>query len=101
LVDESTTTPQFMQLPPEKVWLPVAPLAEVLFNVVPLTRKTWVLLATQTVCPVSELLEQEFTSSVVVIGVAGPPLPSPALVSIGTTLMPLLGPHEPQLPLGA
>jgi hypothetical protein len=38
LVDESTTTPQFSQPPPEKPSLAVAPLVNVLVRVVPLIR---------------------------------------------------------------
>jgi hypothetical protein len=37
-VVESTTTPQFSQSPPEKLWLEVAPLVNVLVRVVPLMR---------------------------------------------------------------
>jgi hypothetical protein len=90
-----------MHEPPEKLAVPFEPLVKVLLMLVPLMRKTSVSLATQTVVPVFELHEQEFTSLVVVIVVAGPPLPSPALVSSGTTPMPLEGEHAPQLPLGA
>jgi hypothetical protein len=49
---------------------------------------------------VVELEEQELTVLRVVIVVGAPPLPIPALVSIGTTLMPVFVPHSPQLPLG-
>ena len=38
LVEESTTTPQFMQAPPENGSVPIAPLVSVLFRVVPLIR---------------------------------------------------------------
>jgi hypothetical protein len=98
LVDESTTTPQFMHDPPEKLWVEVAPLLSVLLSVVPLIRKTLVLLPTQTVSPVAELHEQEFTVLAVVIVVGAPPLPIPALVSTGTTLTPAAPP--PQSPFG-
>jgi hypothetical protein len=55
--------------------------------------------ATQTVFPVVEFEEQEFTVCAVATVTAGPPLPTPALVSIGTTFTPA-GP-PPQLPFGA
>ena len=98
LVVESTTTPQFWHEPPEKLSLEVAPLFTVLVRVVPLMRKTSVLLPTHTVRPVKELDEHEFGTLPTVTGVGGPPVPIPLLVSIGTTLT--LAEPSPQLPCG-
>jgi len=99
LTVESTTTPQFVHVPPEKFCVEVAPLVTVLLRVVPLIRKTSVLLPVHTVVPVVELDEQEFGTLPVTTVVGAPPVPTPLLVSIGTTLTAAVPP--PQLPCGA
>jgi hypothetical protein len=87
-----------MQLPPEKFCVEFAPLAKVLERVVPLIRKTSVLLPTHTVSPVWELEEQEFGALPTETEVGAPPLPIPLLVSIGTTLTAAV--PVPHLPCG-
>jgi hypothetical protein len=98
-VVESTTTPQFMQEPPEKLCVLVAPLVTVLERVLPLIRKTSVLLPVHTVVPVVELEEQEFGTLPVTTVVGAAPVPIPLLVSMGTTLTAAV--PEPHLPCGA
>jgi hypothetical protein len=98
LAVESTTTPQFMQMPPEKLWVPVAPLFIVLVRVVPLMRNTSVLLPTHTVSPVVELDEHELGALPTATETGEPPVPMPLLVSIGTTLT--AAEPEPHLPCG-
>ena len=99
LVVESTTTPQFMHEPPEKLCVLVAPLERVLERVVPLIRKTSVLFPVHTVVPVVEFEEHEFGTLPVTTVVGAAPVPIPLLVSIGTTLT--AAEPVPHLPCGA
>jgi len=77
----------------------VAPLVTVVVRVVPLRRKTSVLLPVHTVVPVLELEEHEFGMLPVTTVVGAAPVPRPPLVSIGTTLT--AAEPKPQLPCGA
>src|SRR5579864_6571093 len=82
LVRGSMATPQFSQDPPENPANALAPLVSVLFTVVPVIRYTSVLFATHTLCAVTELEEQEFTTLAVEIAAADP------LPSMGTNCTP-------------
>lgn len=76
LFEASTATPQFIQLPPEKSAVLLAPLVSVLVIVVPDTKYTSVLFATHTETPVLEFVEQELGT--LGVGIATPQAPAQA-----------------------